>query len=261
MIHVSMGDLHMSHPLGFAIERPRGIDCFGFAHFLVPVVWYSAGEPTRIAPGNCLLFTPHAPTHYHGDGVGLTNDWLHFEGDDVAPLLAALDFPTDRPFRPRDTSCIAPLIRDILAEIHRRELRWEALADLLMRELLTRLAREVAMAGSAERAARSEIFERLRATRLAMLGNVGDAWSVPGLARQAGLSRSRFMALYRDFFAATPMEELIAARIRQAQFLLTHGSAGVAEIARACGFGSASHLTHVFKQRVGTTPRAYAKGR
>lgn len=84
------------------------------------------------------------------------------------------------------------------------------------------------------------------------------SWRLETLAREAGLTRTRLIRDFRRRFGLTPHAYLLDARTRRARKLLASGHSPVA-VADACGFADQSHLTRVFKARVGITPGAFAR--
>jgi AraC-like DNA-binding protein len=87
--------------------------------------------------------------------------------------------------------------------------------------------------------------------------HLAEALTVSEVARAMGVSRSR---LYRIFAEAGGVERFIVRRrLSRARALLTRGTGrrpGVAEVALATGFASATHFSRVFKAEYGITPAA-----
>jgi AraC family transcriptional regulator len=81
--------------------------------------------------------------------------------------------------------------------------------------------------------------------------------SLEVLAQQAGFSPSHFARVFRQTTGESPHQFVLRQRIERAQRLLEERDAPLACVARACGFADQSHLTQVFKQHLGLTPRAY----
>jgi AraC-like DNA-binding protein len=78
--------------------------------------------------------------------------------------------------------------------------------------------------------------------------------SVPMLARQVGLKRSRFQAVFRDYTGLSVIEYLTRVRIGEACRALRDSEADVLTIAMRCGFGSASRFYEAFHAVVGEAP-------
>lgn len=80
---------------------------------------------------------------------------------------------------------------------------------------------------------------------------------IKDLAAQVNLSPERFAVLYRKFFNAPPLAEIIGARILKAKRLLLGSSMGVKETAEACGWSNIFYFSRLFKQKTGLSPSQY----
>jgi AraC-like DNA-binding protein len=74
------------------------------------------------------------------------------------------------------------------------------------------------------------------------------------LARQAGLSPSRFARLIHRVFGLTPTQYIAKVRISAASRMLRETNRTVAQIAQACGFYDHSAFTRSFRRLTGLTP-------
>lgn len=74
------------------------------------------------------------------------------------------------------------------------------------------------------------------------------------LARDCGLSTSRFSRAFRRSVGMPPHRWLIQQRVERAKVLLRTGEASLAEIALASGFSDQSHFTRCFSSWVGSSP-------
>jgi AraC-like DNA-binding protein len=64
------------------------------------------------------------------------------------------------------------------------------------------------------------------------------AWTLPALARLAGLSRAAFAARFAKTVGETPMRYLAQCRMRRAMNLLKSEQATLAQVADSVGYGS-----------------------
>lgn len=88
-------------------------------------------------------------------------------------------------------------------------------------------------------------------------GEPAKDWSVEGLAREAGLSRTGFAVQFANKMGITPMQYLTSWRMQIAcQDLSTHNMS-VAEVAERVGYASDSAFSRVFKKEIGVSPAAY----
>ncbi|MCF5545316.1 helix-turn-helix domain-containing protein [Pseudomonas salomonii] len=81
--------------------------------------------------------------------------------------------------------------------------------------------------------------------------------SLGQLASMCALSEYHFARMFRQSFGLPPHQYLLARRLARAQALLRGGALPLGEIAWRCGFSSASHFTHRFRQAMGATPGEY----
>lgn len=79
------------------------------------------------------------------------------------------------------------------------------------------------------------------------------------LAQSCGYSRGHFLRMFQARTGVTPHEYHMQLRLQHAQSLLASSTESLIDIAAACGFSNQSHLTSVFRRRVGTTPSLFRR--
>ncbi|WP_291295408.1 AraC family transcriptional regulator [Elioraea sp.] len=81
-------------------------------------------------------------------------------------------------------------------------------------------------------------------------------WRLEDMARECGLSRTRFAHYCRLITNATPAQHLRRLRLNKAALLIREDQArSVTEIAFACGFGSSQHFSTAYRAEFGVPPR------
>lgn len=89
-------------------------------------------------------------------------------------------------------------------------------------------------------------------------------WSSERLAAIAGLSPSRFTAIFGQHIGQSPMRYVRAVRMEHACSLLSSSNDSITTIAEACGFSDPYHFSRVFHKHYGRSPsewrKAYASG-
>lgn len=83
--------------------------------------------------------------------------------------------------------------------------------------------------------------------------------SVPHVAAHAGVSRRTLEVRFRQALGRSPLEELQHTRLTRTKDLLRTTNLSIAEVARACGFASASHVGKLFRAAFGATMTRYRK--
>ena len=101
---------------------------------------------------------------------------------------------------------------------------------------------------------------RLAQALVAMHEAPGAPWSLEGLAAVAGMSRTAFSNTFRDRVGQTAAAYLADWRIGLAAAELRSGR-DQKSVARELGYGSASALSRAFKQRLGSSPKAWSCSR
>lgn len=77
------------------------------------------------------------------------------------------------------------------------------------------------------------------------------------LAALCALSQYHFARMFQASFGLPPHRYVLARRLARACQLLRHSHLALGEVALACGFASASHFSHRFRQALGATPGQY----
>ena len=103
-----------------------------------------------------------------------------------------------------------------------------------------------------------------RATRLApyklhrleehIAANLSKPLTLEGLAALAGLERHHFLRAFKASTGQTPHRYVMQRRLAAAALALARGTSSVNELARDCGFATASHLCHAFRRQFGRSP-------
>ncbi len=87
--------------------------------------------------------------------------------------------------------------------------------------------------------------------------NLGRDLTLAEMAARGGMSERTFSRRFRQQTGTTPLQWLLRARVRRAQYLLENTDHGIERIAAQAGFGSPTAFRERFKRVVGTTPQAY----
>ena len=147
---------------------------------------------------------------------------------------------------------------DLCLHLVRRD-HGAAVANAVARRMCVAAHREGGQAQFADRPLPDAAGGGLGATRAWMDERLGERLTVAAMARHAGYSPRSFARRFRAETGTTPLQWLIARRVREAQRLLEASALGIEEIGVRCGFGGAVGLRQHFGRVVGTSPSAYRR--
>lgn len=108
------------------------------------------------------------------------------------------------------------------------------------------------------RLARSPDFRIRRAMR-AMRERIGQPYAYDRLAASAGLSRSRFNALFKESTGVTPAVYGNALRVEASVAALGMRSTSISNVADDLGFSAPSNFCRFFQQHTGLVPRDFRR--
>lgn len=92
-----------------------------------------------------------------------------------------------------------------------------------------------------------------------MKANLTQDLSILDLATLTGMSESHFSRGFKQSVGIAPYQYLIRQRVERAKHLLKQQAVSISDIALDCGFANQTHLSKVFRQMTGMTPKAYQK--
>lgn len=182
--------------------------------------------------GHCSFGSPDADLL-----LSLLPDMVVVGGGDRLASLAALVRDEARADRPARKVVIEHLLQVLLIEAFRSSTETGATPGLLR--------------GLAD----ARIGPALRAMHAAP----DRPWTVPELARAAGLSRSAFFTRFNRIVGVAPMGYLLNWRMTLAKHMLRSGAHGIAEVSSRIGYGSTSAFSTAFARHIGHPPARYAR--
>lgn len=153
-------------------------------------------------------------------------------------------------------SALTGLLREeVRSERPARSVVVEHLLQVLLIEAFRSGAEPNATAGLLRGLADARVGPTLRAMHAAP----ERSWTVPELAREAGLSRSAYFTRFSQIVGTPPMTYLLNWRMTLAKHMLRSGHMSIAEISDKTGYGSPSAFSTAFARYVGSPPARYAR--
>ena len=242
---------------GLEIKRPEGAPHYVFVYFHSPTLFFPA-EGRLPQSNSYILLEPGVSHHYRSAGSLHIDDWLHFTADAAGTaFLKSLPLPLNRLTPCPQYEALKPLLRRLAGDLPCAEAFKGALQDALISTVLSLLS---APQPPGEDTCRSrQHYERFCALREAIYRMPEKKYTVAALAEAAALSASRFAHLYKDFFAAPPVEDIAAARLKRARYLLCNSSLTVSEIAETAGYGDSVQMIRHFNKYLKMSPGQYRR--
>ncbi len=134
-----------------------------------------------------------------------------------------------------------------------------AIGETVARQMVAAPHREGGQAQFIERpdAPQEGLGGSLEATRRWAIERLEQPLDVAAMAAHASVSPRTFARRFREETGTTPLQWLLAQRVREAQRLLEQSELPVDEVAWRAGFGTAASLRDHFRRATSTTPTAY----
>jgi len=158
-------------------------------------------------------------------------------------------------------SCLATTMQSLVMETLAQRPGWRLSAGrmgelLLVNILREHLAKETAVGEGWLRGLTDPAISR---AIVRMHREPQQRWTVDSLASEAGMSRSRFSARFKELVGATPIGYLTAHRMALAAEQLEAGALHLSQIAEAAGYESDKIFARAFRRWSGASPKAYLR--
>ncbi|MBB3213877.1 AraC-like DNA-binding protein [Herbaspirillum sp. Sphag1AN] len=189
------------------------------------------------------------------DKAELTCASLHFQGGSNNPIAQAM--PELLVLSVDELVHARPLLNWLFAEAFEPAEGRVAVLNRLCELLVIQILRHLIQQGKTDSGLLAGLADpRLVLTLEALHAEPAAAWTIDSMAQEAGMSRARFAAHFRAIIGFTPLDYLTRWRLMLAQQQLLAGQA-IKLVANAVGYESASALTRVFRQRLGSSPASW----
>lgn len=225
-----------------------------------PVTFIDA-QGTRRIEVPTLLFLPRPEPHSlvvdEPGGAQVVCATVRFGGASRNPISDSLPALVSVALRRLDGS--APLLDLIGQEARVGGAGAQVAVDRICELLMIRLLRHCLAEGITTGGALAGLSDARLAQALAALHrDPTRGWDLAGMAAEAGMSRARFAARFREVTGETPADYLASWRMTVAQGLLRRGRP-MKQVSLESGYGSSSAFVRAFSRRVGMPPSRWLK--
>ena len=284
-----------SPPWGLRVPAYENVARFHLVHRGRCWVAVAGGAPLLLEQGD-LVIVPHGATHvlsdppdapvkavdqvvaeagYGGEGTlvyGAPGDGhktqlvcghFTFDRDATHPLIEAL--PPRLHVRNAGDGThhwLESTLRLIGAEAGRSQLGGDLIALKLSEIIFAQAIRAYLDAdGQQQRVFRGLADPQISRALTALHRAPSTAWSLDGMAREAGLSRTAFAKRFHDLMGMTPMQYLTVWRMQLGRRLLIASDTPILEVAEQSGYRSEAAFGRVFKRHFAVGPASYRRQR
>jgi len=249
------------HPSGylFATDGKRILE----EHQIVLITegsgWFESKSvtKTKVQTGTAMLLFPGEWHRYHPDpNTGWSESWVGFRGRDAERILS--DF-----FTPQQAlHSVAQL--EAMTQTFEQMLHWIR-QPIAGRDQIAASHIPLALAflrAGAQESNSSEANEsvHLLKAKAVLLQNIEGRTDLEELARQLGMSYSKFRASFKQHTGYAPREFENRIKLNRSRDLLQQGKS-ITDTAQALGFNSVYYYSRAFKKRFGQSPQQWLKGR
>jgi AraC family transcriptional regulator, arabinose operon regulatory protein len=249
------------HRRGFELNVATGIPYYTFAHYNCPIVVRDESGIREWPAGVSVLHAPEYPRYVRAESSDLLNTWFHCSGPGVAPCLAIYGIPVNTVLDLGDLPFLRSILEEVRQERIQRSLHWQDAVSDLVRRLFRELGTLIADLESPLTPAQRKLERTLRDIRAQVHSNLAHRWTVAEMASLSGLTTTWFAMVYTKQFGASPLNDLLNARLKHAEALLSYLPMTVAHIATDCGFAHVEHFTRLYHKRMGYPPGQVRKQR
>ena len=213
------------------------------------------GQSVTLGQNQALLMDCRTPQRYVTDPVRhhWYHLWAHVNGAGADAISQAMGLPKLQPVS-LPLADVKPIFETIFENMKKEGYIESLTTSLAVDRLLTSIALAPDSRGSFVE------FDAVSVARRYMEEHYAEDLHVDDVAREAAISTSQLIRLFKRQLGTTPHSYLLRYRITQAKELLAETTIPVATIARQVGFASESNFSYRFGEMCGQSPSAYRAG-
>lgn len=213
------------------------------------------GQSITLGQNQALLMDCRTPQRYVTDPVRhhWYHLWAHVNGVGADAISQAMGLPKLQPVS-LPLADVKPMFETIFENMKKEGYIESLTTSLAVDKLLTSIALAPDSRGSFVE------FDAVSVARRYMEEHFAEDLHVDDVAREAAISTSQLIRLFKRQLGTTPHSYLLRYRITQAKELLAETTLPVSTIAGQVGFASESNFSYRFGEMCGQSPSAYRAG-
>ena len=213
------------------------------------------GQSITLGQNQALLMDCRTPQRYVTDPVRhhWYHLWAHVNGAGADAISQAMGLPKLQPVS-LPLADVKPMFETIFENMKKEGYIESLTTSLAVDKLLTSISLAPDSRGSFVE------FDAVSVARRYMEEHFAEDLHVDDVAREAAISTSQLIRLFKRQLGTTPHSYLLRYRITQAKELLAETTLPVSTIAGQVGFASESNFSYRFGEMCGQSPSAYRAG-
>ena len=248
---------YFPHAHGHLRERRGGVNQAIFIYCAKGAGWCELGGCRHnVQAGELLVVPPDAPHVYGADeACPWTIYWFHVRGALVDRFLGELDVAVDRPvIRLGEEMQLLALFGEVLDLVEHGYGSLQLVqASHALGHLLAIMVRDRRNAHREQPTSQQRIVQTIQF----MKEHLYEPVQLDTLASVANLSRSQFVALFRQQTGYAPIDYFIRLRMHRACQMLDTTTISVKEVAMALGYEDPLYFSRLFRQVNEVSPKEY----
>lgn len=238
---------------GFHLNRPNGLYCYTFLHFLNPVNILTPDGMIVTEPNACYVYPPDTPQFYSTD-IPMLHNWFHFDGETAEKWTdTGLEF--NKIYYVSNEKVITELTYEMELEYLQKRKNCNLMIESKIQELFVTISRQN---DKQTESINGELLRLFTELRVVMIQNSHEKWTIQRMADYVHLSASYFQNIYKKIYGIPPKQDLINMKIDRSKNMLVSGKS-IFETSRKLGYTSTSQFSHQFSHMVGVSPKEYIK--
>ncbi len=205
----------------------------------------------RIAAGQLFLLFPGVWHRFHPHKKeGWDENWIGFNGEVAKRIMSGFFSPAKPVIQIGFDQELLSVIRSIPTLMKEDPPGVHQLMAARTTEALALIHTHAMSKNDTDR----KMIQKVQQARYFLLQNSAEEIDMHDLAKDAGMSYSRFRVVFKKLTGRAPHQYHLDIRMNKALDLLLHSTLTISEIADRVGFASAYYFSRIFKQRSGCSP-------
>ena len=210
------------------------------------------GVAHELLPGGFVIYAPGEPQDYiNSFGVSY---WVHFSGQAVGELLLDVGLSGIHRYQGKKHE---PSVGGAFEKLIVHFASYSSLQEAMLCSDFMALLLEIGRLVQGTRELKCD--ERIRPVILSMNRNFKREIDLDAYARMAGVSRSRFLHLFKESVGESPYAYVLRLRLTRASELLLATDVPISSVAFSVGFSDPLYFSRLFKKAFGQAPELYRR--